>query len=43
MQQLILIITALMLTSCSVNQGFPREINGKLKPINSQEITSHVR
>lgn len=42
MQQLFLIITAFVLTSCQVNQGFPKEINGKLKPINSQEIISHV-
>lgn len=39
MQKLILIILALALTACMVNQGFPKEIDGKLKPINHKEAT----
>ena len=43
MKQIILIVTAFMLTSCgALNHGFPRGISGKLKSINSQEIILHV-
>ena len=40
--KLILIILTLELSGCSINQGFPKEINGQLKPINSQEVKSNV-
>ncbi len=34
MNKTILMIIALMLSSCAVNHGFPREVGGTLKPIN---------
>jgi starvation-inducible outer membrane lipoprotein len=44
MQKLFLIVTiTCLLTSCACNSGFPKEINGKLQPINSVETVSNVR
>ena len=31
-----------MLSGCAANQGFPREINGDLKPVNSQKVMKDV-
>ena len=44
MKKAILIILAFTLTGClSINDGFPKEINGKLKSINSQQATCYAR
>jgi hypothetical protein len=44
MKEIILIFITLMLTSClALNDGFPKEINGKLKSINSPGAICHAR
>lgn len=36
--KLVLIIIAPLLSACSHNHGFPKEMNSPLKPINAQQI-----
>ena len=42
-QQLVLTVLTLTLSSCSFNEGFPKEVDGRLEPINSEEIKNNVR
>lgn len=42
MHKLVLIILTLGLSGCANTCGFPKEINGPLKPINSQEVKNNV-
>lgn len=39
----ILIVLILELSSCALNSGFPKEVTGSLKPINSEEIKNNVK
>lgn len=44
MEKVILIFITFMLTGClALNDGFPKEINGKLKAVNSQGAICHAR
>ena len=40
--KLVTIILTLKLVSCASNADFSKEINGPLKPINSEEIKNNV-
>lgn len=38
----ILIFLTFSLSGCAFNQGFPKDINGELKPLNSQKVIKDV-
>jgi len=40
--QFILMMLSLGLSGCALNDGFPRGIQGDLKPINSQSVMKDV-
>ena len=40
--KLIFIISTLGLSGCAFNEGFPKEIDGRLKPINSERVKNSV-
>lgn len=40
--ELVLILLTLSLPGCALNQDFPKEIQGDLKPINSQKVMRDV-
>lgn len=42
MYPFILILLTLGLSGCVLNDGFPKDINGDLQPINSQEVIKDV-
>jgi hypothetical protein len=42
MSQFILMMLTLGLSGCAFNDGFPREVQGDLKPINSQSVIKDV-
>ena len=39
---LVFILFTFSLSGCAFNQGFPNDIKGELKPINSQRVMKHV-
>ena len=39
---LIFLMLTSMLSGCAANHGFPRDIHGDLKPVNSQKVMKDV-